>query len=167
MILKIQPTKTAPFWTQPSPPSPPSLHPSPHSTYSATTPTTTTVPPQTLKSRLNNGESLYGLFLLSFSPTLAEIMCLVESEDGVKKTEEIAAVDRGGLHSNEDVGSECEHGVLVGSGEQEGEGGDEGGEKAESKIGTKAKAAMVVVGLSYLALLCHMTVLRMGMGRCC
>ncbi|KAK9274448.1 hypothetical protein L1049_021695 [Liquidambar formosana] len=29
--------------------------------------------PQTLKSRLKNGETLYGLFLLSFSPTLAEI----------------------------------------------------------------------------------------------
>ncbi|GKD39231.1 aldehyde-lyase domain-containing protein [Tanacetum coccineum] len=29
--------------------------------------------PQTLKSRLNNGEILYGLFLLSNSPTLAEI----------------------------------------------------------------------------------------------
>lgn len=28
---------------------------------------------QTLKSRLRNGETLYGLFLLSFSPTLAEI----------------------------------------------------------------------------------------------
>ncbi|KAK9926396.1 hypothetical protein M0R45_023629 [Rubus argutus] len=43
---------------------------------------TTTVPttnisistsPQTLKSRLHNGETLYGLFLLSLSPTLAEI----------------------------------------------------------------------------------------------
>ncbi|KAK3030657.1 hypothetical protein RJ639_035861 [Escallonia herrerae] len=29
--------------------------------------------PQTLKSRLNDGDTLYGLFLLSFSPTLAEI----------------------------------------------------------------------------------------------
>ncbi|RAL50960.1 unnamed protein product [Cuscuta campestris] len=29
--------------------------------------------PQTLKSRLRNGETLYGIFLLSFSPTLAEI----------------------------------------------------------------------------------------------
>ncbi|KAF9616432.1 hypothetical protein IFM89_029686 [Coptis chinensis] len=29
--------------------------------------------PKTLKSRLANGETLYGLFLLSFSPTLAEI----------------------------------------------------------------------------------------------
>ncbi|PON73563.1 Ketopantoate hydroxymethyltransferase [Parasponia andersonii] len=29
--------------------------------------------PQTLKSRLHSGETLYGLFLLSFSPTLAEI----------------------------------------------------------------------------------------------
>ncbi|XP_057976408.1 uncharacterized protein LOC131163723 [Malania oleifera] len=36
-----------------------------------TAPTTTN--PQTLKSRLRNGETLYGLFLLSFSPTLAEI----------------------------------------------------------------------------------------------
>ncbi|KAL8207870.1 hypothetical protein R6Q57_007282 [Mikania cordata] len=40
--------------------------------------TTTTISdtasaPQTLKSRLKNGETLYGLFLLSFSPTLAEI----------------------------------------------------------------------------------------------
>ncbi|KAK9076627.1 hypothetical protein SSX86_004961 [Deinandra increscens subsp. villosa] len=33
----------------------------------------TTPTPQTLKSRLKNGETLYGLFLLSFSPTLAEI----------------------------------------------------------------------------------------------
>ncbi|CAI9274598.1 unnamed protein product [Lactuca saligna] len=33
----------------------------------------TTTAPQTLKSRLKNGETLYGLFLLSFSPTLAEI----------------------------------------------------------------------------------------------
>ncbi|XP_019200500.1 PREDICTED: uncharacterized protein LOC109194082 [Ipomoea nil] len=29
--------------------------------------------PQTLKARLRNGETLYGIFLLSFSPTLAEI----------------------------------------------------------------------------------------------
>jgi 2-keto-3-deoxy-L-rhamnonate aldolase RhmA len=29
--------------------------------------------PKTLKSRLHNGETLYGLFLLSFSPTFAEI----------------------------------------------------------------------------------------------
>ncbi|KAI3787548.1 hypothetical protein L1987_42097 [Smallanthus sonchifolius] len=39
--------------------------------------TTTTISdthaPQTLKSRLKNGDTLYGLFLLSFSPTLAEI----------------------------------------------------------------------------------------------
>lgn len=28
---------------------------------------------KTLKDRLNNGETLYGLFLVSFSPTLAEI----------------------------------------------------------------------------------------------
>ncbi|KAD5316839.1 hypothetical protein E3N88_16785 [Mikania micrantha] len=40
--------------------------------------TTTTISdtasaPQTLKSRLKNGETLYGLFLLSFSPTIAEI----------------------------------------------------------------------------------------------
>ncbi|KVH95282.1 uncharacterized protein LOC112528078 [Cynara cardunculus var. scolymus] len=33
----------------------------------------TTTAPQTLKSRLKSGETLYGLFLLSFSPTLAEI----------------------------------------------------------------------------------------------
>lgn len=31
------------------------------------------MPSRSLKSRLNNGETLYGLFLLSFSPTLAEI----------------------------------------------------------------------------------------------
>ncbi|KAL3834906.1 hypothetical protein ACJIZ3_009642 [Penstemon smallii] len=30
-------------------------------------------PPQSLKSRLKNGETLYGIFLLTFSPTLAEI----------------------------------------------------------------------------------------------
>ncbi|XVE58140.1 hypothetical protein DITRI_Ditri04bG0146300 [Diplodiscus trichospermus] len=30
--------------------------------------------PPSLKSRLNNGETLYGIFLLSFSPTLAEIV---------------------------------------------------------------------------------------------
>ncbi|KAK7310111.1 hypothetical protein RJT34_07388 [Clitoria ternatea] len=36
--------------------------------------TTTTAPsPRNLKARLRNGETLYGLFLLSFSPTLAEI----------------------------------------------------------------------------------------------
>lgn len=29
--------------------------------------------PQTLKSRLKNGETLYGIFLLTFSPTIAEI----------------------------------------------------------------------------------------------
>ncbi|XP_076915691.1 uncharacterized protein LOC143575131 [Bidens hawaiensis] len=38
--------------------------------------TTTTHNPQTLKSRLKNGETLYGMFLLSFSPTLAEIAAL-------------------------------------------------------------------------------------------
>ncbi|KAL3499080.1 hypothetical protein ACH5RR_041812 [Cinchona calisaya] len=32
--------------------------------------------PETLKSRLRNGETLYGIFLLSFSPTLAEIVGL-------------------------------------------------------------------------------------------
>ncbi|KAJ0779047.1 putative 2-keto-3-deoxy-L-rhamnonate aldolase [Helianthus annuus] len=37
---------------------------------------TTTTTPQTLKTRLKNGETLYGLFLLSFSPTLAEIAAL-------------------------------------------------------------------------------------------
>ncbi|KAB1216394.1 2-keto-3-deoxy-L-rhamnonate aldolase [Morella rubra] len=36
-------------------------------------PVVSTVPPETLKSRLRNGETLYGLFLLSFSPTVAEI----------------------------------------------------------------------------------------------
>ncbi|KAL8535578.1 hypothetical protein ACS0TY_011274 [Phlomoides rotata] len=30
-------------------------------------------PPQSLKSRLKNGETLYGIFLLTFSPTIAEI----------------------------------------------------------------------------------------------
>ncbi|XP_076881428.1 uncharacterized protein LOC143529541 [Bidens hawaiensis] len=40
---------------------------------STTTISTTT---QTLKSRLQNGETLYGMFLLSFSPTLAEIAAL-------------------------------------------------------------------------------------------
>ncbi|GFS44465.1 phosphoenolpyruvate carboxylase family protein [Actinidia rufa] len=45
---------------------------------SSTTPITsdlspTSAAPQSLKSRLKNGETLYGLFLLSFSPTLAEI----------------------------------------------------------------------------------------------
>ncbi|MCD7462516.1 hypothetical protein HAX54_048694 [Datura stramonium] len=34
---------------------------------------TTAEVPQSLKTRLNNGETLYGIFLLSFSPTLAEI----------------------------------------------------------------------------------------------
>ncbi|ESW25269.1 hypothetical protein PHAVU_003G021600 [Phaseolus vulgaris] len=34
------------------------------------------VPPLNLKSRLRNGDTLYGLFLLSFSPTLAEIAAL-------------------------------------------------------------------------------------------
>ncbi|CAB4310683.1 unnamed protein product [Prunus armeniaca] len=44
-------------------------------TNSITTTTTNSISPspQTLKSRLQNGETLYGLFLLSFSPTLAEI----------------------------------------------------------------------------------------------
>ena len=36
------------------------------------TPTSTTNP-KSLKSCLRNGETLYGLFLLSFSPTFAEI----------------------------------------------------------------------------------------------
>lgn len=49
----------------------------PSSDLSTTSVPTTTVSistsPQTLKSRLHNGETLYGLFLLSFSPTLAEI----------------------------------------------------------------------------------------------
>ncbi|XP_059625593.1 uncharacterized protein LOC132268774 [Cornus florida] len=35
--------------------------------------TSTTSSPLSLKSRLHNGETLYGIFLLSFSPTLAEI----------------------------------------------------------------------------------------------
>lgn len=33
----------------------------------------TAVGPQSLKARLKNGETLYGIFLLSFSPTIAEI----------------------------------------------------------------------------------------------
>ncbi|KAL2347726.1 hypothetical protein Fmac_001726 [Flemingia macrophylla] len=37
---------------------------------------TPTISPLNLKSRLHNGETLYGLFLLSFSPTLAEIAAL-------------------------------------------------------------------------------------------
>ncbi|KAM1626536.1 hypothetical protein ACFXTN_013526 [Malus domestica] len=49
-----------------------------HSSTATTTITTTTtssISPSslTLKSRLQNGQTLYGLFLLSFSPTLAEI----------------------------------------------------------------------------------------------
>ncbi|XP_050377353.1 uncharacterized protein LOC126794635 [Argentina anserina] len=40
---------------------------------SLTTTTSISTSPQTLKSRLQNGDTLYGLFLLSFSPTLAEI----------------------------------------------------------------------------------------------
>ncbi|KAG8390801.1 hypothetical protein BUALT_Bualt01G0121300 [Buddleja alternifolia] len=32
--------------------------------------------PQSLKSRLKNGETLYGNFLLTFSPTIAEIVGL-------------------------------------------------------------------------------------------
>ncbi|XP_004309584.1 PREDICTED: uncharacterized protein LOC101294232 [Fragaria vesca subsp. vesca] len=45
------------------------------STTTVTTTTTTSISttPQTLKSRLQNGDTLYGIFLLSFSPTLAEI----------------------------------------------------------------------------------------------
>jgi hypothetical protein len=39
------------------------------------TPTSTTNP-KSLKSCLRNGETLYGLFLLSFSPTFAEIVGL-------------------------------------------------------------------------------------------
>ncbi|XP_027360400.1 uncharacterized protein LOC113868746 [Abrus precatorius] len=39
----------------------------------ATTTVTSAASPRNLKSRLRNGETLYGLFLLSFSPTLAEI----------------------------------------------------------------------------------------------
>lgn len=43
--------------------------------FQASTPTMASLPPttKTLKARLKTGESLYGLFLLSFSPTLAEI----------------------------------------------------------------------------------------------
>ncbi|XP_057737348.1 uncharacterized protein LOC130954608 [Arachis stenosperma] len=40
---------------------------------SAVTNTTAASSPRNLRSRLQNGDTLYGLFLLSFSPTLAEI----------------------------------------------------------------------------------------------
>ncbi|PRQ16672.1 putative 2-keto-3-deoxy-L-rhamnonate aldolase [Rosa chinensis] len=52
-----------------------SIKSSSSSDLSTTTVTTTSISssPQTLKSRLHNGDTLYGLFLLSFSPTLAEI----------------------------------------------------------------------------------------------
>ncbi|KAG6405416.1 hypothetical protein SASPL_133005 [Salvia splendens] len=46
-----------------------------HLTHSSTNSTAvpTVSPPRSLKSRLKNGETLYGIFLLTFSPTLAEI----------------------------------------------------------------------------------------------
>ncbi|KAL8053321.1 hypothetical protein ABFX02_05G063200 [Erythranthe guttata] len=44
----------------------------PHSTTS-TTVAAATSSPQSLKSRLKSGETLYGIFLLTFSPTIAEI----------------------------------------------------------------------------------------------
>ncbi|CAN4075867.1 unnamed protein product [Withania somnifera] len=44
----------------------------PHSSF-AVSATATEGIPKTLKTRLKNGETLYGIFLLSFSPTLAEI----------------------------------------------------------------------------------------------
>ncbi|KAK6935598.1 HpcH/HpaI aldolase/citrate lyase domain [Dillenia turbinata] len=43
------------------------------STPGVLSPTTQIPAPITLKSRLHNGDTLYGLFLLSFSPTIAEI----------------------------------------------------------------------------------------------
>ncbi|XP_020208649.1 uncharacterized protein LOC109793588 [Cajanus cajan] len=43
---------------------------------SRTSSSSSTLSPLNLKSRLRNGETLYGLFLLSFSPTLAEIAAL-------------------------------------------------------------------------------------------
>ncbi|KAA8538155.1 hypothetical protein F0562_027763 [Nyssa sinensis] len=58
----------------------------------------------------------------------------VESEDGVKKIEEIAAVDGGGLHPNGALRSEREHGVLVGPWAQESEGSVADGE--ESRVGS-------------------------------
>ncbi|KAK6146501.1 hypothetical protein DH2020_020370 [Rehmannia glutinosa] len=48
----------------------PLTSPPPHSTTSAVA---TAYTPQSLKSRLKNGETLYGIFLLTFSPTIAEI----------------------------------------------------------------------------------------------
>ncbi|RZC03247.1 2-keto-3-deoxy-L-rhamnonate aldolase [Glycine soja] len=50
-------------------PNPPIPKSTPSSSSAATSPSS----PLNLKSRLRNGETLYGLFLLSFSPTLAEI----------------------------------------------------------------------------------------------
>ncbi|KAL2516650.1 Phosphoenolpyruvate carboxylase family protein [Abeliophyllum distichum] len=47
-------------------------HPHPRSASSATA-VASSVQTQPLKARLKNGETLYGIFLLSFSPTLAEI----------------------------------------------------------------------------------------------
>ncbi|XP_047983016.1 2-keto-3-deoxy-L-rhamnonate aldolase-like [Salvia hispanica] len=46
-----------------------------HLTHSSTNSTAVPAvsPPRSLKSRLKNGETLYGIFLLTFSPTLAEI----------------------------------------------------------------------------------------------
>ncbi|KAI3453329.1 hypothetical protein Pfo_009992 [Paulownia fortunei] len=46
--------------------------PPPHSS-TTSIPVATAYSPQSLKSRLKNGETLYGIFLLTFSPTIAEI----------------------------------------------------------------------------------------------
>ncbi|KAH6774031.1 Phosphoenolpyruvate carboxylase family protein [Perilla frutescens var. hirtella] len=47
--------------------------PPPHSSKTSIAVAAASSPPRSLKSRLKNGETLYGIFLLTFSPTLAEI----------------------------------------------------------------------------------------------
>ncbi|XP_047952530.1 uncharacterized protein LOC125198137 [Salvia hispanica] len=56
-----------------------------HLTHSSTTSTAVPAvsPPRSLKSRLKNGETLYGIFLLTFSPTLAEIAGLAGNDIAV------------------------------------------------------------------------------------
>ncbi|KAG4991347.1 hypothetical protein AAZX31_09G112500 [Glycine max] len=49
------------------------ISPNSHPLIPKSIPTLSSSSPLNLKSRLRNGETLYGLFLLSFSPTLAEI----------------------------------------------------------------------------------------------
>ncbi|KAM7491523.1 hypothetical protein LguiA_034444 [Lonicera macranthoides] len=72
---KLTPSKPFKTQTLTPPPPPPSPTPPPlrSTSITATNPSTSPSNPQTLKSRLKNGQTLYGLFLLSFSPTLAEI----------------------------------------------------------------------------------------------